>query len=42
MIKKFKVSHSNVILNKSETKASKLVTYNGFYYVYVVYNDSHI
>ncbi|MGB5981650.1 MAG: hypothetical protein WBG46_05860 [Nonlabens sp.] len=41
MIKKFKKSHPNVILNVSETKANNMVTYNDFYYVYVVYNIPH-
>lgn len=42
MIKKFKISHPTIILNISETPASRLITYNGYYYVYVVYNDIHI
>ena len=38
LIKKFKKSHPEKVLNISETLASRLTTYNGFYYVYIVYN----
>ncbi|CAA0190061.1 conserved hypothetical protein [Tenacibaculum maritimum] len=39
LIKKFKKSHPNKILNVSEAKAGRLTTYNGNFYVYVVFND---
>lgn len=38
LIKKFKKSHPNQITNISETRAGRLTTYNGFYYIYVVFN----
>jgi negative regulator of genetic competence, sporulation and motility len=38
LIKKYKKSHPEKVLNISETKASRLVTYNGSYYIYVVFN----
>lgn len=38
MIKKFKVSHPDIVINKSEIPAVRLITYNTFHYVYVVYN----
>ncbi|UBM61324.1 hypothetical protein LA303_07790 [Candidatus Sulfidibacterium hydrothermale] len=38
LIKKFKKSHPKKVLNKSITKASRLTTYNGIFYVYVVFN----
>ncbi len=37
-INKFKGCSSHNIQNTSNARASRLVTYNGFYYVYVVYN----
>lgn len=39
LIKRFKKDRAGKILNKSETPAWRLTSYNGFYYVYVVYND---
>lgn len=39
LIKKFKKSHPNIVLNISEAKAGRLTTYNGNFYVYVVFND---
>lgn len=38
MIRKFKESHPNVVINKSEIPATRLTTYNDFHFVYVVYN----
>ena len=38
LIKKFKKSHPNQVENISEAKARRLTTYNGFYYIYVVFN----
>ena len=42
LIKKYKRSaYKNILLNISEAKAGRLTTYNGFYYVYVVYSKKH-
>lgn len=38
LIKKFKKSHPKKVKNISEAKAGRLTTYNGFYYVYIVFN----
>lgn len=38
LIKKFKKSHPNIVLNVSETLAQRLTTYNGLYYIYAVHN----
>lgn len=38
LIKKFKKSHPDIVLNVSETLAQRLTTYNGSYYIYVVHN----
>ncbi len=38
LIKKFKKSHADKVKNISEARAGRLTTYNGFYYIYVVYN----
>ena len=40
LIKKFKQTHGSILLNVSEAPASRLTTYNGFYYVYIVYNQN--
>jgi len=39
LIKKYKISHPNKVLNISEARASRLTTYNGNFYVYVVFNE---
>ena len=39
LIKKYKKSHPNNVLNISEARASRLTTYNGNFYVYVVFNE---
>ncbi len=38
LIKKFKKSYPSQVKNISEAKAGRLTTYNGFYYIYVVFN----
>lgn len=38
LIKKFKVINPKKVVNISTNRASRLTTYNGFYYIYVVYN----
>ena len=38
LIKKFKKSHPDKVTNISESRAGRLTSYNGYYYVYVVYN----
>ncbi len=38
LIKKFQKIDPIKVLNISTTKAHKLTTYNGFYYIYVVHN----
>lgn len=38
LIKKFKPLYPSKIQNISTSPASKLTTYNGYYYIYVVYN----
>ena len=38
LIKKFKKEHSDKMDNISTSKAGRLTTYTGFYYVYVVFN----
>ena len=38
LIKKFKKLYPNKVLNKSEARAGRLTTYNGYYYIYVVFN----
>lgn len=38
LIKKFKAICPNKICNISEARAARLTTYNGYYYIYVVYN----
>ena len=39
VIKKFKTSFPDVIENDREIPAMNMITYNGFYYVYVVHNS---
>jgi hypothetical protein len=39
LIKKFKKSNPEKVLNISEAKAGRLTTYNGNYYIYVVFNE---
>jgi hypothetical protein len=39
LIKKYKKSHPNKVLNISEARAGRLTTYNGSFYVYVVFNE---
>lgn len=42
LIKKYKKSHPNQVKNIFESKAGRLTTYDGNYYVYVVFNkDDH-
>ncbi len=38
LIKKYKKSHPDKVLNISESKAGRLTTYNGDFYIYVVFN----
>lgn len=38
LIKKFVKSHHSLVKNKSIAKAGRLTTYNGNYYIYVVFN----
>ena len=38
LIKKFKKSHPNKVMNISESRAGRLTTYNGNFYIYVVFN----
>jgi hypothetical protein len=38
LIKKFKKSHPDQVANISVSKAPRLTTYDGFYYIYVVFN----
>lgn len=38
LIKKFKKSDPEKVSNLSTNKAGKLTSYNGFYYIYIVYN----
>ncbi len=39
LIKKYKKSHPNKVLNISEARAGRLTTYNGNFYIYVVFNE---
>jgi len=39
LIKKFKKSHPNKVVNISESRAGRLTTYNGNFYIYVVFNQ---
>ena len=38
LIKKFKLSNPTKVVNISTNRASRLTTYNGYYYIYIVYN----
>jgi negative regulator of genetic competence, sporulation and motility len=38
LIKKFKIIEPSKVVHVSTSKASRLTTYNGFYYIYVVFN----
>lgn len=38
LIKKFKKEYPNKVDNISTSKAGRLTTYNGFYYIYIVFN----
>ena len=38
LIKKFKKEHPDKVDNKSTSRAGRLTTYTGYYYIYVVFN----